>query len=37
VLPAAAHSVALTLSVNGDELYDFVGTRTLGNLQIVGP
>ena len=34
VLPAAAHSVALGLALNGEQLYDYVGAPRFGNLQI---
>ncbi|MGC9221005.1 MAG: YncE family protein [Solirubrobacteraceae bacterium] len=33
-LPAAAHSVALGVSMNGSELYDYVGTARYGNVQV---
>lgn len=33
VLPAAEHSVDLGISLDGSELYDFVGTRSYGNIQ----
>jgi Tol biopolymer transport system component len=35
VLPAAAHSVAIGVSVDGSQLFDFVGSRAVGNIQVV--
>ncbi len=34
VLPAAAHSVDLGISVNSNQLYDYVGAATYGNVQV---
>lgn len=35
VLPAARHSVALATSLDGSQLYDFVGAPAYGNIQIL--
>ena len=37
VLPAAAHSVGLQLSLNGAQLYDVVGGAHAGNIQLITP
>jgi len=35
VLPAAANSVDVGVSLDGSELYDFVGARSYGNIQVL--
>jgi DNA-binding beta-propeller fold protein YncE len=37
VLPAASHSVALELSLDGSQLYDIVGAPGVGNIQLLAP
>jgi hypothetical protein len=34
-VPAPEHSVAIATGAQGDELYDFVGTPKVGNLQLI--
>jgi DNA-binding beta-propeller fold protein YncE len=36
ILPAARDSVALSISPDGKQLYDFVGTSRYGNIQVIG-
>lgn len=35
VFPAASNSVGLAISPDGDHLYDFVGSATYGNIQVI--
>ena len=35
ILPAARGSVALSISLDGKRLYDFVGTSQYGNIQVI--
>ena len=34
VLPAPAHSTGLVVSIDGTRVYVFVGTSTVGNIQV---
>jgi YVTN family beta-propeller protein len=35
ILPSPSHSVALATSLNGSQLYEFVGTPAFGNVQVL--